>query len=202
MATSASVVPTSIDHLGNRVRELRRIRKLSLAALSEASGVSIAMLSHIERGKATPSLKVLEKLRAALGVTMTDLFPPVPRGGSAEVPFVTRRQERRGIDFPDIGLTKLRLSPGEKSDFEILLLVISPGGGSGPEPWTRPGEKGGLVLSGSARLEVGDRAVDLEVGDSFQFDSSQPHRFECIGLEPAEIIWIIKSHPVAMAVDA
>ncbi len=160
------------------------------------------MLSHIERGKASPSLKVLEKLRAALGVSMVDLFPPSDTNGNDKARVVTKRHERTAIDFPEIGLTKQRLSPGEKSDFEILLLVIAPGGGSGPEPWTRPGEKGGMVLSGAARLEVGDRAFDLEAGDSFQFDSNQPHRFECVGDTPAEIIWIIKSDPIARAVDA
>ena len=58
------------------------------------------------------------------------------------------------------------------------------------------------MLSGAARLDVGDRSFDLRAGDSFQFDSSQPHRFACIGSEIAEIVWIIKSHPIVRAVDA
>ncbi len=193
--------PTHIDVLGARLRAFRKARKLSLSALSEVSGVSVAMLSHIERGKATPSLRVLEKLRGALGVSMMDLFP---RSGLErdEKPLVMRPHERATLNFPEIGLAKKRLSPGDMSDLEVLLLVISPGGGSGPEAWTRPGEKAGLVLSGGARLEVGERSFDLRAGDSFQFDSSQPHRFECLGAETAEVVWIIKSHPIVQAVDA
>ncbi len=201
-AAAASGGSTSIDGLGERIREFRKFRKLSLVNVSELSGISVAMLSHIERGKATPSLKALEKLRSALSVSMADLFA-TPDAEERDAPrLVARRSDRKALNFPELGLTKLKLSPGEKSDLEMLLLVIAPGGGSGPEPWTRPGEKGGLVLSGSARLEVGGRSFDLEVGDSFQFDSSQPHRFECLGDETAEIVWIIKSHPIAGAVEA
>ena len=198
---AVEVEPTHLDVLGTRLREFRKLRRLSLASLSAASGVSIAMLSHIERGKATPSLRVLEKLRGALGVSMVDLFPHSELERD-QTRLVMRPHERTTLEFPEIGLTKKRLSPGEKSDLEVLLLVISPGGGSGRDSWTRSGEKAGLVLSGEARLEVGERSVDLAAGDSFQFDSSQPHRFECIGSEIAEIVWIIKSHPIVRAVDA
>ena len=197
----AEADPTHLDALGTRLREFRKLRRFSLVQLSELSGVSVAMLSHIERSKATPSLRVLEKLRGALGISMVDLFPHTELERD-ENRLVMRPHERTTLDFPEIGLTKKRLSPGEKSDLEVLLLVIEPGGGSGPEPWTRPGEKAGLVLSGAARLDVGDRSFDLNAGDSFQFDSSQPHRFACIGSETAEIVWIIKSHPIVRAVDA
>ena len=190
------------SELGRRIRMIRKRKKCSLAEISEISGVSVAMLSHIERGKATPSLKVLEKLRSALGVSMLDLFPPAEEAGDAPRCPVVRRDERISLNFDQIGLTKERLSPDDSSDLEVLMLKIAPGGGSGPEPWTRPGEKGGLILSGRARLQIGDDVFDLTAGDSFQFDSSIPHKFECVGDAPAEILWIIKSNPLAKAVDA
>jgi len=188
--------------LGQRMRMIRKRKNCSLAEISAISGVSVAMLSHIERGKAAPSLKVLEKLRSALEVSMLDLFPPAEDEGKASSSPVVRRDDRISLDFDEIGLTKQRLSPDDSSDLEVLMLKIAPGGGSGPEPWTRPGEKGGLILSGKARLQIGNDVFDLTAGDSFQFDSSTPHKFECLGDAPAEIVWIIKSNPLAKAVDA
>lgn len=186
--------------LGPRIRIIRKERGLSLAEVSVAAGISVAMLSRIERGKSTPSLKALEKLRVALDVTMGDLFPPTAAEG-APCP-VVRARDRISLEFPEIGLTKQKLSPGAPSDLELLLLVIAPGGGSGPEPWTRPGEKAGLVVDGAARLVIGKVAYDLAAGDSFQFDSSRPHRFDALGEETVRILWIIKSNPLARAVDA
>jgi quercetin dioxygenase-like cupin family protein len=84
----------------------------------------------------------------------------------------------------------------------LLLLVLEPGGGSGPEPWTRPGEKAGYVLEGTARLEIAGVSHELAPGDSFQFESSQPHRFVNTGDATAKILWIISSDPIARAVDA
>lgn len=188
--------------LGARIRTYRREKNLSLAEVSRLSGVSVAMLSRIERGKSTPSLKVLEKLRGALGLTMGDLFPPFAATAHGDPCPVVRERERISLDFDEIGLTKQRLSPGDNSDLELLLLVIQPGGGSGPEPWTRPGEKAGVVVSGAVRLEIGGDAYELHPGDSFQFDSGKPHRFEALGDQTAQLLWIIKSNPLAKAVDA
>jgi transcriptional regulator with XRE-family HTH domain len=57
-----------------RVRELRAARGLSLDALAGTSGVSRSMISLIERGESSPTAVVLEKLAAALGVTLASLF--------------------------------------------------------------------------------------------------------------------------------
>lgn len=197
--------PASDAHttmLGGRIRLLRKKKRKSLAEISKISGVSVAMISHIERGKAMPSLKVLEKLRSALQASMLDLFPPTEEEDARALSPIVRADERISLVFDEIGLTKEKLSPDDSSDLEVLMLKIAPGGGSGPEPWTRPGEKGGLVLSGEARIQIGSDVFELKPGDSFQFDSSIPHKFECVGNATAEIIWIIKSHRLAKAVDA
>lgn len=183
----------SLADLGANIKEFRRAKKLSLNALSELCGISVAMLSHIERGKTTPSLRSLERIRQALGVSMTSLFPHTETE-SAVSPIV-RRQERPLLAFPDIGLIKHQLSPGSPSELEVLLLELEPGGSSGAEPWARIGEKAGLVIKGSLQLKIGDETHRLQAGDSFQFDSSQPHYFLNPGEGTTEVVWIIKSDP-------
>lgn len=189
----------ALGELGQRMRAARKRLDMSLSDLSAKSGLSVAMLSHIERGRSTPSLKALEKLRHALGISMVELFPPAP---NESVSPVMRAGKRATLDFSEIGLLKEKLSPDDSSNLELLLLVVKPGGGSGSEPWTRTGEKAGYVLEGEARLEIAGVAYDLAPGDSFQFDSSNPHRFACIGESVAKILWIILSDPIAKAVDA
>ena len=187
----------SLTNLGQRMREIRRQRGLSLVQLSAASEISVAMLSHIERGQTHPSLKSLDRIRQALDVPMTRLFPHADDEQSGNPPLpIVRACDRELLKFPNIGLTKQKLSPHDDSDLEVLLLVLEPGGSSGQEPWARVGEKAGLVIKGSMQLDIGGEVFDLREGDSFQFDSSKPHRFANNGQGKAEIVWIIKSSPL------
>ena len=61
---------------GARIRELRTRRKLTQVALAEASGIAVDTLSRIEHGRFNPTLAVMNKLAAGLGVTITELINP------------------------------------------------------------------------------------------------------------------------------
>lgn len=163
---------------------------MTLAELSLKSGVSIGMLSHIERGASSPSLKTLERLRLALQVPLASFFGPEQKDESGEV---VRKAERTQLTFDRLGLVKELLSPPGHSELEVLMLVLEPGGSSGDEPWTRNGEKAGLVIEGRFELTVGDRVHVMEEGDSFQFDSRQPHSFRNLASGESRVLWIINS---------
>src|SRR5881396_349245 len=87
MVDSASIMGETASDLNQRiagrVRELRAGHGLSLDALAGNSGVSRSMISLIERGESSPTAVVLEKLAAALGVTLPSLFDPPASAPSA-----------------------------------------------------------------------------------------------------------------------
>lgn len=60
--------------LGSRVKELRKIRKLSQEELSEKVDIDPKHLSRIEVGRGFPSLDTLEKLADALNIELKDFF--------------------------------------------------------------------------------------------------------------------------------
>jgi len=68
-----AVEAVSSGRLGERVKELRRSRGLTLEGLAEISGVSRAMISKLERGEKNPTLVVAAKLAEGLGVTLSRL---------------------------------------------------------------------------------------------------------------------------------
>ncbi|WP_054665968.1 helix-turn-helix domain-containing protein [Lacticaseibacillus camelliae] len=47
---------------GDRLREARRYRRLTITSLSEKAGVSKQMVSRYERGTAQPGLEVFQKI--------------------------------------------------------------------------------------------------------------------------------------------
>jgi len=58
---------------GNRIRELREERGLSLAEFAAKAGISTSYLSEIERGAKKPSLKTMDKIAASLNVSLSQL---------------------------------------------------------------------------------------------------------------------------------
>lgn len=57
----------------SRLKAWREYRKLTLAQLAKACGVSIPAISQVENGKRTPSVGLLVKLSKALRCEMEDL---------------------------------------------------------------------------------------------------------------------------------
>lgn len=70
----------------NRVKELRRERKLTQEQLSKAVQISRKYLSLVEMQKATPSIAVALRLSDALNVTVDKLFINLPPNRSAKFP--------------------------------------------------------------------------------------------------------------------
>jgi transcriptional regulator with XRE-family HTH domain len=61
--------------MGLLLRQWRERRGLSLHALADKSGVHFVTIVKIEQGHMSPTVALLEKLAAGLGVTVRDLFP-------------------------------------------------------------------------------------------------------------------------------
>ncbi|MCX5717674.1 MAG: helix-turn-helix transcriptional regulator [Nitrospirae bacterium] len=60
--------------LGERIKELRKSRKLSQDRLSEQVDIDPKHLSRIEVGNSYPSLNTLEKIAIALNVEIKEFF--------------------------------------------------------------------------------------------------------------------------------
>lgn len=60
--------------LPTKFKDLRTARELSVYKLSKVSDVSENYIHKIEKGTTQPSVAVLEKLLACLGVTLSEFF--------------------------------------------------------------------------------------------------------------------------------
>lgn len=175
--------------LGIQLRQRRRIKDLTLTELSQQSGLSVGLLSQIERGLSSPSLKSMTQICAALGIPLSWLFDSGPMENPAENGVVVRRGSRRRLDLGTFGVTKELLSPDLGGEMQIYLVSIRPGGQSGPETYTHRGEEGGFVLNGTLELTVDERIFLLYEGDSFRFSSSLAHRFANTGSSQTNVVW-------------
>lgn len=177
-----------MEHLGEKLRRLRKQRGYSLQQAAERIGCSPSYLSMVENQKLDPSISKLKKIAEGLGSTIVELFQ---EGNSDEV--VMRAHKRPLASFPR---SKLRIeilvprTPGRQLD--ARLAVVSPGGGSQGD-YSHKGEEFGLVLEGSLELTVKGSTYTLQQGDSFYFASSSDHRFTNPGDSDSVILWV--NHP-------
>ena len=169
----------SAGRLGERVRELRRGRGLTLEELAERSGVSRAMISKVERGEKNPTLVVAAKLAEGLGVTLSQLAGMEERREVVVVP----RERRMVMRDPQTGFERQLLSPsfGEKG-VEFIRNVIPEGATSGEFPPHRRGVEEYLAVEkGSLRAVIGGEEHSLGEGDALYFEADLPHRFDNAG---------------------
>ncbi|MQL53629.1 helix-turn-helix domain-containing protein [Desulfofundulus thermobenzoicus] len=62
--------------IGNRIREIRTAKKITVSRLAQEIGVAQSFVSGIEAGTKKCSLENLDKICHALGITLHDFFAP------------------------------------------------------------------------------------------------------------------------------
>ena len=65
--------------MGDRLREARQARGLSLRGLAERLGVSPSLISQVETGRAKPSVSTLYAIVTELGISLDELVYPDAR---------------------------------------------------------------------------------------------------------------------------
>jgi len=76
--------------LGARLRTLRAARGMSRRVLARDSAVSERYLAELENGRANPSVGVLARIGAAIGVDPAAFFPPRSRDAAAAIALLER----------------------------------------------------------------------------------------------------------------
>ncbi|MBN8875172.1 MAG: helix-turn-helix transcriptional regulator [Rhodospirillales bacterium] len=176
--------------VGERLRRLRKERDLTILELATRAGVSAGMISQIERGAANPSIKIIQRLKTALGVNLWEVLDSGEPRTPEDPPFIRRRQDRPRLVMGESGLTKELLSPQPDQNLRFMIVRMPPGSET-QDVLIGRGHKGGYVLAGRVALRVGDRTAEVVAGDSFQFRSDLPHQVFNRSDEEATLIWIM-----------
>jgi transcriptional regulator with XRE-family HTH domain len=190
MPEAASEAAAGLERqVGEQIRELRVIKRLTLQQLAEMVGVSVGYLSQIERNRSKLPIGTLRKICDVLGVHMSWFFPSTPAGPPEERALIVRAGNRRSMSFTGLGINEQLLSPNLSGPLELLLSTIEPGADSGE--YAHEGSEAGVVIYGSMELWINGQYFLLEEGDSFSFKSTEPHRCRNPGEVPAKVVWVI-----------
>lgn len=83
LSEDVSVVMTKAGHIGERVREIRRIRALTQAELAEQASTTKETVGKIELGYRQPRPTTIRALAAALDVEVEHLTGGVANAGTS-----------------------------------------------------------------------------------------------------------------------
>jgi len=164
-------------NVGERLRELREARNISMRALATRSGLSANALSMIERGRASPSVSTLYKLADALGVSITAFF-----GSDIERQRVVylKADQRARVSFTRGVFEGLG---GEQfaGRVEPFMLTLESNANSGPRSMTHTGHEFVFCLRGRLEYQVERQVYELSSGDSLLFAARLKHKWRNVG---------------------
>ncbi len=179
--------------VGNRLKALRQQFGLSQRQLAEAAGVPHGQISMIETNRSSPSVASLRKILGGMNMSMSEFFEPDAVIDTQA--FFTPDQLRdltsllyQGNAAAQQKITIKQVGDAKLHGLQILQERYEAGADTGESMIEHESNEGGIVISGEIEITVGDETHILKAGDSYLFDSRQPHRFRNISDRPAEVI--------------
>ncbi|KAF6660447.1 cupin domain-containing protein [Enterobacteriaceae bacterium EKM102V] len=170
-----AVVDTVNEAVSQRIKLFRQQKKMSLDELSRRAGVSKGTLVEIEGCRANPSIAVLCRLAAAMGVSVADFVdvsskPAVRLISSDEIPELWKGEKG--------GSAKLLAGSGGPDMTELWMWEMQAG-----EKFASPGHTEGTIelfyiQAGSLTLGVQDHEYLLKTGCSAAARTDVPHFYE------------------------
>lgn len=169
---------------GERVREIRKQKQYTLQDMAEKTGLSIGLLSQIERGIVDPTVGTFWKICSALNIPIHHFFQ-----GIEEEHVVVRKDQRRLMELSDSRVRYHILNPNRVGKIEYLLVEIQPGEMAETDLVRHQGEECGYIIQGELKVILDQQEITLYEGDSICFPSTTPHRYVNVGKTKALSVW-------------
>jgi transcriptional regulator with XRE-family HTH domain len=185
--------------IAQQVREIRLARGYTLDILASRCQVSRSAISLIERGEASPTAVVLEKLANGLGVPLTQLFDS-PQNTQSPQPMVRRTQQAEWQD-PETGYIRRQVSPPNwKSPFQIIEIEFPAQSRVTYE--TSTNSKVVLqqiwVIEGQIDIQLGENFYALQEGDCLAMQLDQPIIYNNPSSKAARYILVVCNELVSI----
>jgi transcriptional regulator with XRE-family HTH domain len=175
------------ENLGDALRRLRERQHISLRALAEQTGFSASFLSQIENSQCSPSISSMERIAAALGVTLWQFFQVAEVRQANVVRASSRSQlvlEWSRADVEALGFL------GDGSRFQAAIVRMQPGGLSGKHARPSINDEFVFIHQGEAILTLDNRDQVLEKGDSVTIPAGVNRSWRNDGNSPVHLLII------------
>jgi DNA-binding transcriptional MerR regulator len=168
--------------IGTHLRQLRAKRRLSLAQVARAVGISVGFLSAMERSQMSGSVGTLRRLARFYRTNILDFFNATGGSGRHVSP-----GERKVLEAgPGV---RMELLAWGNTVMEPHLFRVKAHAGSG-ESYRHEGEEFLYILRGQLAITAHGEEYRLKPGDSFYFESATPHSWRNPGRRETWVLWV------------
>lgn len=179
-----------IENVGELVRELRLLQKVSLRTLAERIDRSPAFLSQLERNISKPSLKDIYAISGVLNRPVSYFLQDVPVGPPEEKGHIIRKKHRRRMESRGI-ITEI-LSPKLSKGVDFNQTTFLPLARTEQKKYDQPGFETGVLISGQLQMHFEGRRFDLCAGDSYSLQVDEAHfSVNPSADQPAVLVWTV-----------
>lgn len=149
------------------LRNIRKLKHMTLKELSQKTGLSLGNLSNIERGLRSPTLENLQKICTAMGISFTDLLEK-----SMEPRVLIRSDERTRL-VKEKGYSFEIIDFGQPN-YAFGVQVLEPGDSDSLE-WSHEFDEIGFVVSGSMITYINGKSYAASKGDCIFIERGKKH---------------------------
>jgi transcriptional regulator with XRE-family HTH domain len=159
--------------VGQRLREVRMGRGLSIRSLAEQTSLNVNTLSLIENGHTSPSVSTLQVIAQTLQIPLSTFFETNHDDNKVVYQLSGKRPHATFTHgtMEDLGAGMTRFGA------EPLIITLKPKADSGKTPIVHTGREFVYCLEGQITYHVDDQVYQLEQGDSLMFEAYLPHRW-------------------------
>lgn len=172
---------------GEKLREVRERRAVTLKEVASIAHVSESLISQIERNKVSPSVDTLLSIAEALEVDLEYLFKDYKRNKTVKI---ISKDNRDHLVLNKVVYEQLSCIKDGENRVEAFKLLIEPDGEKGTLEYGHAGSEIGIIMEGSGQLSYGTETYSLHEGDTVSFSSDIPHILKNMGKETLTAIWI------------
>ncbi len=176
--------------IGERLKEIRNTRQLTLDNVADLTGVSKPMLGQIERGQSVPTIHVLWKIATGLKIPLS-FFCKQQEANY----MVAMLDENNVITEENGGMRAYPLFPFDPArNVEIFYIEFDAGVRHESLPHVAGVEEYVFLVQGTLTMTLGDKEVCLQEKQSLRFEADIPHVYHN-GSDKACVVYNVIFYP-------
>ena len=173
--------------IGERLKEIRNTRHLTLDEAAELTGVSKPMLGQIERGQSSPTINVLWKISTGLKIPLS-FFCRQPETEYT----VAGLSEKEMITEEDGGMRAYPLFPFDPArNVEVFYIEFDAGVQHDSMPHVEGVEEYIFLVQGALKMIIGGKEVVLQEKQSIRFGADISHTYHNVSDEVCTVYNVI-----------